>query len=81
MNKNRFRKVFSERLGMLVAVGENAKGRSKGQGEDIGGGSVIDTHVVSGIKGMVLAIVLALAETTAFAQSLPTGGQYTAGSG
>ncbi|WP_150601165.1 two-partner secretion domain-containing protein, partial [Pandoraea fibrosis] len=81
MNKNRFRKVFSKRLGMLVAVGEDAKGQSKGQGTGIGGGLVVDAHIVSGIKGVVLAIVLALAETTAFAQSLPTGGQYTAGSG
>ncbi|WP_150601133.1 two-partner secretion domain-containing protein, partial [Pandoraea fibrosis] len=81
MNKNRFRKVFSERLGMLVAVGEDAKNQGKGLGTGTGGGAVVDLHVVSGIKSVVLAIVLALAETTAFAQSLPTGGQYTAGSG
>ncbi|QHE93037.1 filamentous hemagglutinin N-terminal domain-containing protein [Pandoraea fibrosis] len=81
MNKNQFRKVFSERLGMLVAVGEDAKSQDKGLGAGNGGGAVADVHVVSDIKGVVLAIVLALAETTAFAQSLPTGGQYTAGSG
>ncbi|MDR2875957.1 MAG: ESPR domain-containing protein [Methylobacillus sp.] len=30
MNKNRFKQIFSKRLGALVAVGENAKSHCSG---------------------------------------------------
>jgi len=79
MNKGRFRKVFSKRLGMLVAVEETAKSQGKQPGDGDGAGSPV---VRSGVVAMLTSVSLALLLSdpgTVLAQSLPTGGQVVGG--
>lgn len=80
MNKNRFRRVFSKRLGMLVAVGEDVVGQGKASGE----GSSSEVVPVEGFRvvSALTAFAAAMFATqpgVSFAQALPTGGQVTAG--
>ena len=84
MNKNRFRRVFSKRLGMLVAVAEDAKSQGKAPGE----GSAASEGAPSS-EGAKVGIVSAMTATAAallmldpslgYAQALPTGGNVVAG--
>ena len=81
MNKNRFRRVFSKRLGMLVAVAEDVASQGKAPGE----GSAAQVAPASGIIGVIssltafAAAILAMQPGVSFAQALPTGGQVAAG--
>jgi hypothetical protein len=81
MNKNRFRRVFSKRLGMLVAVAEDVVSQGKTPGEGAASGAASDEGalgVVSAMTAFAVAI-LATQPGVSFAQALPTGGQVTAG--
>lgn len=79
MNKNRFRRVFSKRLGMLVAVAENVTSQGKQAGESSGVSvSGRELGVVSTMSAMALALV-AFHPSVSRAQSLPTNGQVMAG--
>ncbi|TCF98253.1 hypothetical protein BZM26_26420 [Paraburkholderia strydomiana] len=79
MNKNRFRRVFSKRLGMLVAVAENVASQGKQAGESAGvGPSGRELGVVSTMTAMAVALV-AFQPLVSRAQSLPTNGQVMAG--
>ncbi len=79
MNKNRFRRVFSKRLGMLVAVAENVSSQGKQAGESAGvGPSGRELGVVSAMTAVAVALV-ALQPSVSHAQSLPTNGQVMAG--
>ncbi|WP_310352923.1 ESPR-type extended signal peptide-containing protein [Paraburkholderia strydomiana] len=79
MNKNRFRRVFSKRLGMLVAVAENVASQGKQAGESAGvGPSGRELGVVSTMTAMAVALV-AFQPSVSRAQSLPTNGQVMAG--
>ncbi|MDR5740318.1 filamentous hemagglutinin N-terminal domain-containing protein [Caballeronia sp. LZ016] len=80
MNKNRFRRVFSKRLGMLVAVAEDVTSQGKAPGEGAGpqASSAEGLGVVSAMTAFAVAI-LATQPGVSFAQALPTGGQVTAG--
>ncbi|MGN8554347.1 UNVERIFIED_CONTAM: filamentous hemagglutinin N-terminal domain-containing protein, partial [Microbacterium sp. SLM126] len=77
MNKNRYRRVFSKHLGMLVAVAENVKSRGKAPGE---GAAVASPQL--GVVSAMTAIALALFAwdmDEARAQGLPTQGNVVAG--
>ncbi|WOD17528.1 two-partner secretion domain-containing protein [Paraburkholderia kirstenboschensis] len=79
MNRNRFRRVFSKRLGMLVAVAENVASQGKQAGESAGvGPSGRELGVVSAMTAVAVALV-ALQPSVGRAQSLPTNGQVMAG--
>ncbi|MBW0450098.1 beta strand repeat-containing protein [Paraburkholderia phenoliruptrix] len=79
MNKNRFRRVFSKRLGMLVAVAENVTSQGKQAGESSGVSvSGRELGVVSTMSAVALALV-AFHPSVSRAQSLPTNGQVMAG--
>ncbi|MDR0480042.1 MAG: filamentous hemagglutinin N-terminal domain-containing protein, partial [Burkholderiaceae bacterium] len=78
MNKLRYRKIFSKRLGMLVAVAECVRSQGKRAGEGSGGGSHSGSQIVSYLSGATLA-VLGLFASLAYAQYLPSGGVVTAG--
>ncbi|WP_027213163.1 beta strand repeat-containing protein, partial [Burkholderia sp. WSM2232] len=79
MNKNRFRRVFSKRLGMLVAVAENVTSQGKQAGESSGvSTSGRELGVVSTMSAVALALV-AFHPSVSRAQSLPTNGQVMAG--
>ncbi|MFP3243645.1 MAG: ESPR domain-containing protein, partial [Paraburkholderia sp.] len=81
MNKNRFRTIFSKRLGMLVAVEETATSQGKRPGEGAGadaGAADVEFGVVSIMKALAAAL-MATGATVSFAQSLPTNGQVAAG--
>lgn len=81
MNKNRFRTIFSKRLGMLVAVEETATSQGKHPGEGGGAGVAaadVELGVVSIMKALAAAL-MATGATVSFAQSLPTNGQVAAG--
>jgi hypothetical protein len=81
MNKNRFRRVFSKRLGMLVAVAEDVASQGKAPGE----GSAAQVAPASSVVGVIssmtafAAAILAMQPGVSFAQALPTGGQVAAG--
>ncbi|MDR2000425.1 MAG: ESPR domain-containing protein, partial [Zoogloeaceae bacterium] len=79
MNKLRYRKIFSKRLGMLVAVAEctRSQGKHAGEGGDssfprVFGGNPAAFGVVSYLRGIALAVGTLFA-ASALAQ-LPTGG-------
>jgi len=78
MNKNRYRRVFSKRLGMLVAVAENVKSQGKCPGEGGSTGDGARFGVVSAMTAVALAM-LVLDANPAFAQALPTNGNVVAG--
>ena len=79
MNKNRFRRVFSKRLGMLVAVAENVTSQGKTAGESSGASaSGRELGVISTMTATALAL-LAFYPSLTRAQSLPTNGQVVAG--
>jgi filamentous hemagglutinin family protein len=80
MNKSSYRKIFSKRLGMLVAVAESAHSQGKHAGEGPAGGETISGRVVSYLSGSALAVLSLFAVSISYAQSLPTGGVVTAGS-
>src|SRR5689334_17537268 len=81
MNKNRFRRVFSKRHGMLVAVAENVNSQGKAQGEGAAASATPAEDVLRVISSLTAFAVAILASQPAasFAQALPTGGQVTAG--
>jgi filamentous hemagglutinin family protein len=81
MNKNRFRRVFSKRLGMLVAVAEDVVSQGKAPGEGTASGAVCVESALRVISAMTAfaAALLAAQPGVSFAQALPTGGQVTAG--
>ncbi|KAI3593465.1 putative hemagglutinin-related protein [Cupriavidus sp. U2] len=78
MNKNRYRRVFSKRLGMLVAVAENVKSQGKRPGEGGGDANGAQFGVVSAMTSIALAMLI-LESGPAFAQALPTNGNVVAG--
>ncbi|MEI5998823.1 filamentous hemagglutinin N-terminal domain-containing protein [Paraburkholderia bengalensis] len=80
MNKNRFRRVFSKRLGMLVAVAENVVSQGKAAGESAGvSASGSELGVVSSLTTTAALALLVLDPSIGFAQALPTNGQVVAG--
>ncbi|WP_350029077.1 ESPR-type extended signal peptide-containing protein [Caballeronia sp. GAFFF1] len=81
MNKNRFRRVFSKRLGMLVAVAEDVVSQGKTPGEGTTAQSFPNEGVLRVVSAMTAfaAAILATQPGVSFAQALPTGGQVTAG--
>src|SRR5689334_16898707 len=95
MNRNLYRTIFSERLGMLVAVAEIMRTRTKGSGSAAGGsGGVADVVDVGGFQRpgryehlarstlICLAVACALWDEQALAAPpLPTGGTITQGTG
>ncbi|MPW22011.1 hypothetical protein GCT13_35480 [Paraburkholderia sp. CNPSo 3157] len=78
MNKNRFRRVFSKRLGMLVAVAENVMSQGKQPGESTAATGGAELGVISTMTAVALALLVTQPDV-AHAQALPTGGQVTAG--
>ncbi|MCA3187841.1 MAG: hypothetical protein INH13_30310, partial [Cupriavidus sp.] len=78
MNKNRYRRVFSKRLGMLVAVAENVKSQGKTPGESSGANDGGSFGVVSAMTAIALAAFM-LDTDPAHAQALPTNGNVVAG--
>jgi len=90
MNKSRYRKIFSKRLGTLVPVAECTHSEGKQPGQDGASTSTPApapdadsgwTSVVSCIKQSALAVTLLLCAST-FAQAipaLPTGGAVAGG--
>ncbi|QWE97845.1 two-partner secretion domain-containing protein [Cupriavidus sp. EM10] len=78
MNKNRYRRVFSKRLGMLVAVAENVKSQGKTPGESSGANDGGSFGVVSAMTAIALAALM-LDTDPAHAQALPTNGNVVAG--
>ncbi|MEM5436657.1 filamentous hemagglutinin N-terminal domain-containing protein [Paraburkholderia diazotrophica] len=78
MNKNRFRRVFSKRLGMLVAVAENVMSQGKQPGEGTAAAGGAELGVISTMTAFALALLVTQPDI-AHAQALPTGGQVTAG--
>ncbi|WP_250497425.1 MULTISPECIES: two-partner secretion domain-containing protein [Caballeronia] len=81
MNKNRFRRVFSKRHGMLVAVAEDVTSQGKAPGEGNASSSSPQSAKMGVIATMTAFALAMFASTpaTSFAQALPTGGQVTAG--
>ncbi|HWT37985.1 MAG TPA: filamentous hemagglutinin N-terminal domain-containing protein, partial [Paraburkholderia sp.] len=80
MNKNRFRRVFSKRLGMLVAVAENVVSQGKAAGESSSAGlSGNELGVVSSLTATAALALLVIDPSLAHAQALPTNGQVVAG--
>jgi len=80
MNKNLFHRIFSKRLGMLVAVPESAIGHGAHGGQRTRSSS--DAGAVRGVVSSLTAIALALVAfnaTNLNAQTLPTNGQVVAG--
>jgi filamentous hemagglutinin family protein len=80
MNKNRFRRVFSKRHGMLVAVAEDVSSQGKAPGEGASAGVALapELGVVSSLTAFAMALFV-MNPAGALAQALPTGGQVTAG--
>ncbi|WP_423193397.1 filamentous hemagglutinin N-terminal domain-containing protein [Cupriavidus sp. H18C2] len=78
MNKNRYRRVFSKHLGMLVAVAENVKSRGKAPGEGAAAEASPQLGVVSAMTAIALAL-FAWDMDEARAQGLPTQGNVVAG--
>ncbi|WP_158602008.1 filamentous hemagglutinin N-terminal domain-containing protein, partial [Pararobbsia silviterrae] len=78
MNHNRFRTIFSRRLGMCIAVAEVAKGQGKESGRRASMGRPSSARVVSSMRALALALCIA-EPMLSHAQSLPTGGQVQAG--
>ncbi len=81
MNKNRFRRVFSKRLGMLVAVAEDVVSQGKAPGEGTASQAASNEGAFGVVSAMTAfaAAILATQPGVSFAQALPTGGQVTAG--
>jgi filamentous hemagglutinin family protein len=82
MNRDRYRTIFSKRLGMLVAVAETtrAQGKNSGGGRS-DGARAARTGRAFGAAPIALAIACALSGEAAFADPLPTGGVVTTGAG
>ncbi|MFM0008025.1 filamentous hemagglutinin N-terminal domain-containing protein [Paraburkholderia dipogonis] len=79
MNKNRFRRVFSKRLGMLVAVAENVASQGKQAGESSAAGVTgRELGVISTMTTTALALMV-FHPSLSQAQSLPTNGQVISG--
>ncbi|WP_244817705.1 filamentous hemagglutinin N-terminal domain-containing protein [Caballeronia sp. Lep1P3] len=82
MNQNRYRRVFSKRLGMLVAVAENVVSQGKAPGEGSASSAASSGQGAFGVVSAMTAFAAAILATqpgVSFAQALPTGGQVTAG--
>jgi len=80
MNSNLFHRIFSKRLGMLVAVPETAVGHGANGGRRAGSSSGATTMrgVVSSLTSIALALVT-FGAANLQAQTLPTNGQVVAG--
>ena len=78
MNKNRYRRVFSKRLGMLVAVAENVKSQGKQPGESGSVGVGAPFGVVSTMTAIAVVTFL-IDGASAHAQALPTHGTVVGG--
>ena len=77
MNRNRYRTIFSKRLGMRIAVAETTKAQGKSSGRSPGSGARIGRAVWS-----ELAIACVLWSASAHsAPPLPSGGTITSGTG
>ena len=46
MNKNLYRKIFSKRLGMLIAVAETTKAQGKAPGESKASGNAFSAEII-----------------------------------
>ncbi|MDR2874872.1 MAG: filamentous hemagglutinin N-terminal domain-containing protein, partial [Methylobacillus sp.] len=87
MNKGRFKRIFSKRLGALVAVGEQVKAQGKEPGQGDANSPFVlslskDERPQSSIIAKLAALPFALAlanPLSALAQSLPTGGNVVGG--
>ena len=88
MNNNRYRTIFSKRLGMLVPVAEAAKANGKSSGIARERGSNAASPLAeSSVPGrwktgsLLVLAVTAFWNGAALADSLPTGGVVTGGTG
>jgi fibronectin-binding autotransporter adhesin len=93
MNRGCYRTIFSKRLGMLVAVSETTKARSKGTARTAGSGARVGqpatpssisscaSTAAARVRPSTVAVISALWGAAAFASPpLPTGGVVTSGS-
>src|SRR5688500_9191695 len=82
MNRDRYRTIFSKRLGMLVAVAETTRTQGKNSGASRGGAErARRADRASHVACIAFAVACALWGEAAFADPLPTGGVVTSGAG
>jgi filamentous hemagglutinin family protein len=85
MNAGRFKTVFSNRLGTLVAVGEHASSQGKANGASVGAAGFVSTDWLSntaryvGVLSSSFALVSVAWAGPVAPSALPTGGQVAQG--
>ena len=80
MNRNRYRTIFSKRLGMLVPVAESSRANGKGSGTATERAFEAESNLSAAGHALLLAGA-AFCGCAAWASPLPTGGVITAGQG
>jgi len=83
LNRNRYRTIFSKRLGMLVPVAESRNANGKGSGAATEGGPDAVPPAPGRLKGgsVLLLAGAALCHGAAWAGQLPAGAVITGGTG
>ena len=79
MNKNRFRRVFSKRHGMLVAVAEDVTSQGKAPGEGNASSSSSPQSAKMGVIATMTAFALAMIDPTDVTISTNPDANYTGG--